>query len=134
MQRSVILFCLFFQACQGEAKVELRCRTPKTAAVTATGADAHGHLPQHIVLPLVGSHARCPRRGRIEIVLSSPAGSGEHTVRVLGLGAERKDRAPPGAGVALEPVPLAGLSTGAHSLEVEVDGKRIAVPAVEVTP
>lgn len=112
----------------------MSCRTTKTAAVTATAPDAHGHPVQELVMPLGGARNRCPRRGRIEIVLHTSAGAGQRTVHVVGLGADRRELVKAGPAVALTALPLVGLSTGTHPLSIEVDGQSLAVPSVLVTP
>lgn len=127
---------LILSSCQGDRRPEVTvtCRTTKTAAVTATAPDAHGHPVQELFMPLSGARNRCPRRGRIEIVLHTSASAGQRSVHVVGLGADRRELVKAGPGVALPPLPLVGLSTGTHPVSIEVDGQSLAVPPVLVTP
>jgi hypothetical protein len=85
-------------------------------------------------MPLSGARNRCPRRGRIEVVLHTPPGDAPRPVHLLGLGADRRELVKAGPSVAVATLPLAGLSTGTHPLVVEVDGQAVPVPAVLVTP
>lgn len=85
-------------------------------------------------MPLSGTRNRCPRRGRIEVVLHTSPSEVSRSVHLLGLGADRREQVKAGPGVAVAALPLAGLSTGTHALSVEVDGRAVLVPAVLVTP